>query len=415
LNSALQLRLIQWRDWLALAILSIASGLSVGGTLTSLGVYMPALESAEGWSQTALGSAGTSLLFSMSVSSILVGIAIERCGERIIISATVLIAAVGCFLAAHAASADYFIGALAVVGFGVGGTIVPSTVMITRLFGQRRGVALAVFFGTLTLGSAILPPLAGILLTAHGWRTTLNLTGGAIAACIGAIAIMRTPKSAAADGGALEKREHSGSLPGLNVSEALCNTNFWLIAVAITLSQLSLNGVLLAVIAYLVDGGFMLSKAVSIYGLANFIGIPVLFLVGFLADSFGPRKVLPYALFMQALGTVMLIIVFQPASIGWISIVSFILLWGGATGVPAQIAPMLIADTVGPRHFAILLGINTAITGLIGAFAPMETSWLHEISGGYKLAFLVYGVSAALAAPMIFIVRSYFGRRPVLA
>src|SRR5215470_17655742 len=110
----------------------------------------------------------------------------DRWGSRRLAVAGMLLAGVGIALASLAGSliqvyAAYGLG----VGLGVGLAYVPSLGAVQRWFARRRAFASGLAVAGTGLGTLVMPPLAGWLIAAIGWRETY-LVLGAGAAIIGA-------------------------------------------------------------------------------------------------------------------------------------------------------------------------------------------------------------------------------------
>lgn len=389
------------RAWSLVAALSLIAFAIIGGTLTSLGVYLPVLQREFGWSETAMGGLPVAMLLGMSAGNLVVGRLMARLGIRGTLAVGIIAAAIGWAAAARAGSLPSFMAAMALAGAGAGiATIVPGVAAITRRFDARRGLAIGAFIGACALASSVVPPLSGWLIAEQGWRSAILVTGGVLAVlCLPLTALVRMPRDAAptdhgdAEGVAEDSAPAAGEVARLPA--------YWLLTTALTVSQLCMNGILFNIVAFFLRHGFAQHDAIAIYSVTNLMALPGLFIGGALADRYGARVMLPGALLLQAAGTLCLLGVGGADLAGsGVAIAGFILLWGLAGGLPSQIGPMVLADLIGSRAFASMLGVMFTITGLIGALAPVGTGWLYEVHGGYALPIIVCGLLAALAAFM---------------
>ncbi len=393
--------------WSILAALVIISSLLIGGTLVSLSVYIPVLERNERWASESLGTAATALLLGMSLAGIAGGIIIDRLSARSVIMGGTLIASLGCCLAGGSTTVGIFIVATTMIGAGLGfATNVPSIPIISNLFGPSRGLGLGIYFSMLALSAGVLPPIASALIGLLGWRSAMYVTGATIAfSCMLAV-LVRLPKIA---------EQSTGHFPdkvevqvGVQVGAAISTVGFWALASAMTLSLISVQGVLFSVVAYFINSGMSNFSAVNIYSIANIAGVPGLFAIGALADRIGARRVLSYGLIVQSVGTLALLFAIFHGPAGWIAVGVFSVFWGVSSGLPSQVGPMLLEDAFGPCHFGVLLGINAAITGILSAFAPVIAAWIREISGSYATIFITFSLTTFAAVPVIWLVRPRF-------
>lgn len=391
-----------WRNWFVLAVLTISTFIIIGGTLTSIGVYVPALTAQQGWGERQVGAAATALLLGMSAASIVAGVLADRFDPRRVLSGGLATVAAGCAVAGWAVASAVFVLGFALIGVGAGlSTIVVSIAIITALFGEHRGIALGVYFAMMALASACVPPVVGLIIVAAGWRVALFLTAAAIAACLPFCLFMPLARGARHNDPAADVRT------GLTVGAALRTPGFWCLTLAMTASLVSVNAIVFAFVPYLLDGGYAEPSAVSLYGFANFMSVPALFIGGAVADRWGARRVLPFVVLMLGVAALTLLRAGAPDATGHVAIGVFAILWGLSSGVP-QIGSMQLEDVVGPRHFGAVLGINTALSGLVAGFAPLLTGVLREASGGYQLAFLLYGVATLAVAPLVLAAKPRF-------
>ncbi|KEQ53954.1 MFS transporter [Sphingobium chlorophenolicum] len=372
--------------WLTVAALS-AMTLSIQGcTLMSLGVFLPDLAPDFGGRA---GGAATAFLLAMSLASLAVGWALGRIGARPVLLAGIALCAAGYAVAAVAHDMFALTAGLALAGMGVGtSTIVPGIAVITRHHAARRGLALAIFLGAAVVAGALVPPLVGAAIALWSWR-------GAMLLCAAVMALGCPPLLLLVPGGRIDG-ERQGN------ETAAISPDFLRILLASTLLQLAINGVLFAAVDSLMAQGLSRSGAVLAYSAANLLGLPALLMGGMLADRIGPRRSLIATALLLAAGTAALLWAGATAMAGvWL----FVLLWGTASALPGQSGSMLLADVAGAEDFPRLLGINTAIIGLLGAMAPMLTDQMRAAGGGYGLPIWVYAAMALAAAPVIALVR----------
>ncbi len=375
----------------------------IGGPLVSLTVYIPILGKTEGWSEAALGGAASALLVSLSLASMISGALCDRFSARLTILCGGLLAAGGCLAAARTGNAGGFAGAYVAIGAGLGlATLVPSISVISRVFPDRRGLALGLYFSSLALMAAGSPSITGFLATLSGWRMAMMLTGALIALALPLLWFVREPERASNHASAVTDREQAG----LSMSRALLLPQYWILLGAMTLVLANTQGVLFTIVSFLVQGGMPLHKATAIYGVANFCAAPAMVIAGLAADRWGARKVFASAAVLQCAGTLALLGVGAPAAMGYLAAALFCLCWGMTSGVASQLGTVLLQDAVGPRHFGALLGINTAITGLLSAMSPVVAALLREAGFSQALIFQYLAGACLLAGPLVYLLSS---------
>lgn len=386
-----------------LVALTLISFLIIGGTLASLGVYLPSFQQSFQLADDAAGGVITAFLVAMSLTSIVAGWALERLGPRAILAIGIAMTTTGWAATSLAGTPTELALALGLTGAGVGmATVVPGVALITHWFDAHRAMAMAIFFSGYILASAFVPIATEFMIERIGWsRTALAASIVIGLACTGLIPLVRMARAAGADtGSATQAGRAQTGLDGLDVAAALATPSFWILTLALLLTQLSINSVLYTLVTYLIGGGFSPSKAVLIYGCSNLCGLPGLFLGGALVDSKGSHKVLPIGILLIAIGTGALFFALHGGVIAVAAIALFMLTWGLAGGIPAQIGPLLMVDLIGQKAFAKLLGISLAIVGIVGSVAPLITGWLVSL-GGYPLSYGIAAISALIAAILV--------------
>lgn len=372
-----------------MAALSIIAFLVQGFTLFSLGLVMPAMARDFGGQA---GWAGTALLTAMSLASLPVGWALTRLDARWIVAAGVLLSAAGWAAAGVTHYRLALLCAMAIAGVGIAAaTIVPGIAIITRDMAARRGTALAIFLGTTIIAGAAVPPVSAWAIDLWGWR-------GAMARGAGLMLALGLPLVLVVTRGPAGVAEGSARPSPL----ALARRDFLLVAGAMTLLQLAINGILFASVDAFMHQGLGQARAVAAYSLANLVGLPALLMAGLVTDRVGARRAMVAISLMLAAGSAALA---SAGPMGLAGLAAFVLLWGVASALPGQAGSMLLADVVGQAAFPRMLGIVTALIGLVGALAPMLTDALRGADGGYHIAILVYAALAGLAAPLIAMVR----------
>lgn len=382
--------------WRWLVVVSVLGFLLVGAMLTSLTVYTATMQVAFHWDEVRMGLGPVALLLGMSAGNLLTDGVTRRHGLRRTFEIGVVLAAAAWFLCGFVHGIGVLLAAAFVAGVGIGlGSIVPSLSLIAAAFGTRKGLAMGIFIGVTALASSIMPFTTGVLIRLAGWRWTFWLVGAAtlvIAMTLTRLLPQRLPVAAAharPDAPPARSRRHAAGWA------------YAALLVAVTASQISLNGVLFNVVAYLNKSGFSLPEAIRIYSIANFVSLPGLLIGGYVSDRVRPYVLLPIILLLEGVGTAALIGV-TSASIGWLGLGLFVLVWGGVSGLPAQAGSMHLADIVPPASYALLLGTLFTVSGIVGAAAPAAVGWLYDTTHDYAWPIMLlaalsfFGAFAAL-------------------
>lgn len=378
------------QPWYWLAVVSAIGFLLVGAMLTSLTVYTTTMQAEFHWDETRMGLGPVALLLGMSLGNLLTGRATSILGIRGTFLAGTMLAAMAWFGAGFVQALGQLLVAAFACGVGIGlGSIVPSLTLIAGVFDAKKGLAMGIFIGATALASSVMPYATGVLIRATSWRWAFWVVG--VATFVIGLALLRTLPARIAAGPGHAAQAASG---------APRRTAKWAYAallLAITASQVSLNGVLFNVVAYLDKSGLGLPAAIRIYSIANFVSLPGLLIGGYVSDRVRPYVLLPVILLLEAIGTAALLGVTSPLA-AWACLALFILVWGGVSGLPAQAGSMHLAEVAAPSSYALLLGTLFTVSGIVGAAAPAAVGWLYDTTHDYFWPMALLAALSVLAA-----------------
>jgi len=364
--------------------LSVIALIVQGGTLMTLPAILPRVAGDFG----PLGLAATVLLVAMSAGNMLVGWLIGRMDARAVIAGGIAATAAGWLGAAFAQDRMLLIATLAMAGAGVAAsTIVPGIAVITRDAANRRGMALALFLGATIVGGAIMPPAMSLIAEAWHWRGAMMLASGAMVAAMPLLLFV--PRGVAAAKADVPQAAARAASPAFGATR---------VTIAMTMVQLSINGILFASVDGLMRQGLDHGDAVAAFGLANLMGLPALIAGGWAADRIGGRAAFAAACLMLAGGSAALL---AAAPFGMVGVVAFVLLWGMASALPGQTGAMMIEEVAPGERFPALLGTAVAVASLVGALAPMLSDLMLAAGGSLAGIALVYAFLALGGAMLV--------------
>jgi len=378
---------LRWRPLLALSAITL---LIQGATLMSLGIFLPAMAGETGGQA---GGAATGFLLAMSLANLPAGWALDKIGPRALFAIGIIATAAGCALTATAQQLPMLVVAMAITGAGVAiATVVPGISILTHSHVARRGLALALFLGAAVVSGAVVPPVVALGLGIWPWRFVMMLCGATALACLPLLWLIPPDRIRA-----------TGQVPDRGAARAaLAKPAVQHLFLATILLQLAINGILLAAVDSLMAQGLPPAAAVAVYSIANLLGLPASLLGGMVADRLGPRPALAETALLLSLGSAALLSI---QSTGLAGAAAFALIWGVASALPGQSGSMLLADIVEPSVFPRLLGLNTALSSLIGSLAPFCTDQMRAASGDYVFPVLIYAALALAAAPIVALAR----------
>ena len=160
------------------ALFTVTYGVST--PLAAFGVFLPVFAETFGWSRGAISTALSLNLLLGGVAGFVIGALADRRGPRVTLVSTVLLAGVSFSLASTVTTLWQLYLLVGVLGgVGMSSFYLLSTTTVTRWFGERRGVALALVLVGFNLAYITGGPLAAWLIAKIGWRAAYALLAGA--------------------------------------------------------------------------------------------------------------------------------------------------------------------------------------------------------------------------------------------
>ena len=254
-----------------------AFALIVGGTpmlVVTFGVMLKPITEAMGWSRADASIALSLMLFATAFVSPIVGMVVDRFGVKRLLISSILATACVLVLISTIQSLPIFWMVFLLLGLVSPGLqpVLYSKVMVDW-FDNRRGMALGVLNAGQGVGSAVMGPVTGLLLTQYGWRGAY--VGLAILLLLitlpGAIFVIR--QNPAAQGNRMPAAGAGGQT--VPWRELVASRPFWLVILSAFVLSMAINGALPHMVPLLTDRGYSLAAAVgtmSVLGLAGICG-----------------------------------------------------------------------------------------------------------------------------------------------
>ena len=374
-------------------VLSAAYGIQF-----SYGVFMPEISAEMGWGRTSLSLAYSVYVFVYSGLGIVAGLYTDRWGPRLVVGVGGVLLGSGVMLLSQVQALwqlYLFLGGIAALGMSA--AFVPCNATVVRWFIRRRGLALSMSTSGSSFGNFFVPPLAALLITSYGWRTSYLLLGlgGLVLITLCACFIVRDPER-------LGLRP-DGSQPVLLSEEALAGpyvspdrrdawtlasarrtVAFWMLVAAFTLTWLVVFMPLVHIVPFALDLGVSQVTAatlISVIGLAGFAGRLI---TGPLSDRCGRLLTLGTCLTLEAAAFFGLA-VSSDLSLLYPSAALFGFSYGGTTAL----FPAIIGDFYGRLAVGAIVGFIFSLAGSMAAFGPMAAGYLYDVYGSYDLAFFM--------------------------
>jgi MFS family permease len=373
------------------------------GVLFAYGVFFKEFQAEFGWSRTTISGASSLAFFVMGAFGILAGRLNDRIGPKILIALSGTSLGIGYLLLSYmqAPWQLYLIYGLVVgVGYSTHDVITLST--IARWFVKRRGMMSGIVKVGTGCGQLFVPLIATALITAFGWRQSCFIIGAvALAAHVALAQVMRRdPRSVGLlpDGG--------NGLPagtvitvdesGLSLAEACRTRQFWTLCVAEFAVFFCLLTIVVHIVPHARDLG--LGPAIAAGVLATIGGVSMLgrFAMGTVNDAIGGKRslIICYITLICGLGWL------QLSNTVWM-LYLFAAIYGLAHGGLFTVMSPTVAELFGTGSHGLLFGIVLFSGTLGGAIGPLMAGHIFDLSGSYRLVFLILTAMAVIGLILI--------------
>ena len=373
------------RGWWIVTALFLASGITVGSSQYTFGLFVEPLESSFGWSRTQI-SASLSFTAVGSLMAPILGRLMDRYGARPVMMASLILMALS-FLLRPAMTELwhwYALSTLQFIGYS-GSSMLPAGRLIGIWFSRKRGRVMGITQMGNNFGGLVIPPVIGVTLVASSWRGGYLVLGGIVfIATVFALVVVREFPRASDDQVNQAASQPSTALTGWTTRQALRSKAFYAIAIAVSLGTFTYVAILPQVIAHLTNEGVSLTvaslalSALAVGGIVGKVGY------GLLAERITARRALMVNLVGQATFVFLMIYAGAPA-IMWVSVP----LYGFCMGGFGALFTVIIQDTFGIKNFGSIMGIismGTIVSFLVG---PLLAGASFDITGSYATAFAI--------------------------
>ena len=285
---------------------------------------------------------------------------------------------------------------------GAGSCFVPITSTIPRWFARKRGIAVGITFAGIGLGGLIGPTLAQWLISSYGWQQAYVVLGliAFIVIIPPAQFLRHSPQRMGlrpyGEGEAVEAKQSSASIGGgFSFKQAVRTGRFWLLGLILFGFFFAVFLIIVHIAPYAVGIGFSAMAAASILSVIQGSSIISRFSMGVIADRIGARRALVACLVTLTLALIWLLFAREI----W-AFYAFAVVFGVAYGGIGSLLPLIPAELFGLSSLGIIYGSIHFIGTVGGAVGPFMAGTIFDVTGGYRLAFLICAATGALASTL---------------
>ena len=381
--------------WLVLLVAVLLQMVVFGSFVYSFTFWVAPWSEEFGVGRTTILTIPTLFLYATSGAAFLLGSYIDKLPQRTIASvglAFYVIAMLGIAFAPSISVVFLIYALLVPISCTLAGPIA-AIAFVSQVFDKQRGLAIGLVTMGTSLGGMTIPNVAAILMADGGWREThITLAISALLLFPAVLTVLKF-KPRPHPGGPASLAAGSGNL------QFLKRRDMWVCIAAFMLTYFVFIAVQFNMAPLAADLGVSLqgtAMSVTVLTLGMVIGKV---LTGYVSDKVDPRLV--FVGICCALFVALAIILVNPPFI--LLLMAFGIMGLGSGGlIPLKGA--LLADIFGSENVGRTLGVSAPFIAAYG-FGPVYAGWVRDTTGSYFPALYTLLVLAALAAPLIFLLK----------
>jgi len=396
-----------------IVIISIGILITYGLTMYSFGVFLKPMTIELDWERGAISVALSITILVSGGAGVICGRLSDRFGPRPIVTIGGLLNGISFILTSQISALWHvYLTWGILMGIGSAFCFIPVMSIIPRWFTKRRGIAMGLVMAGSAIGGVIAPLLTQWLISAYGWRWAYIILGIIILVITVPLAqfMRHSPqqvglKPYGGNGIIEDKQSPSSAIDELSLSQAIRTSQFWLFGLIQVGFFFCMVAVMVHIVPHATDIGIPEVIAAGILSFVAGIGIIGRLGIGFVADRIGGRLSLTACLGLITVAIIWLLFVKEI----WMFYV-FAVVFGLANGGFMTLIPLVTAELFGLASLGVILGGLTFV-GLMGeALGAPLSGTIFDITGSYRLAFLICIAMCAATALISLALLRYKGK-----
>jgi sugar phosphate permease len=402
--------------WWIVGVGFLAQFMGVGVSAYATSIFFQAMFSDLGWTRGDLSlsiSVGTILA---AILSPFVGNFVDRHGAKWIMAISALATGVCLILVGkvNTLTQAFIVFSLLAV-FRVGFVSIPVMTMVANWFSEKKGRALGITTAGQGMGGLVLSPLTTYLISSLGWRTSWAVEGiltwvVMIPAALflakprpetmGMLADGKIPEPAKQTDISNTKIAVSRQSQKWNLRAIIKMPNFWLTAMLQVLYLFGHASFFQHGYSLFTDKGIAAMTAGAMMGILGLFSLSGKIVLGYLSDRITVRYVMIVALALAA-ASILPLFWAEPVTGAWL----FIAFWGFWECGVIALQPILVATLFDISITGKMLGIFSLFTVVSQLMGPTFMGYVHDITGNYDLALLVFIIFYVMSLILVFFTR----------
>jgi MFS family permease len=398
--------------WIVLLAVTVCM-LSASGIRAVFGIYIKPMEAEMGWTRGGLSGAAALSLLLLGAVGPWAGRLADNWGARRLILVSIVLLAAGTIAMGQAHQLwQIYLTAGVLMAVGAGGMgMATGSVVATRWFDQKRGMAIGLAAGGMSAGQLIVIPLATALTVTQSWRVSTTWLGLGLLVLVLPVALFLVrndpadrglrPYGATGDEPTAAQAAATRSAGRVSVLEAARAPQFWLLVATFFVCGYTTGGLVLThFMPHALEHNFTSFQASTALGIMGGMNVLGTIGSGWLCDRLGRRGPLAIYYFLRGVSLIFLLYVWNAPSLHvWAAIfgLNFI------STVPPTTT--LTANIFGRYSVGELSGWIFLSHQVGAALAAALAGWMYEWYGSYTPAFVSGGVLAFVAAALTLAIR----------
>jgi MFS family permease len=383
----------------------------MGGTMYSFGVFLKPVMRELGWTSAETSGAYSVFMVLHGLFYIFTGRLNDRFGPRVVTTICGLFLGFGyMFMSRISAIWHLYLFYGVIIALGMSGGYVPLVSTVARWFLKRRGLMTGITVAGVGVGTMVMPPVAGWLIEAYGWRFCYLMIGAfSLMVIVGASQFLvhspaqmgQLPYGEAGEGSGEEGGNpgHEGGegtgdvSEGLEFDDAIHSRRFWAFSGLWACFVFIVQAIMVHIVPYSIEQGLLetdsaAATVMSVIGLGSIIGRII---IGYLGDIIGNKLALILC-FTLLLANLVFVLNIR----GLFLLYLFAVIFGLAYGGHVPLGSPLTAELFGMRSHGTIFGVVTFIGTIGGAIGPLIAGIVFDLRKSYTPAFLICIAAACM-------------------
>lgn len=382
---------LRYRGWRVVAACFLMALFCWGFAFYGHGVFLAELQRLHGWSTALISGASTATHLLGALLAAFVASVVDRLGPRILVLAGVaaLAAATLLLTVIDRPWQLYAVHLLMSVGWMGLGLAAISTIL-GLWFAERRGLAISLALNGASAGGIVVAPALAFLSQALGFAAALRLATAVMLVVLLPVVVLwigRPAHRTAASAGP--------PLPAFTRAMAMRSFAFWTATASFALALVAQAGVLVHQIAFLDP---LLGRALAGTAVVVTTGMAVVgrLALGAVVDRLDPRLATALSLASQVVALAIMVLTTDPAAL-----LAACALYGVSVGNIITLPALIIQREFAPAAFGMVVGLASAVAGLVGATGPGLVGLVRDLAGSYPAALAACALLKVAAAGLV--------------